>query len=219
MIIITLIIIKTIKKTIQNYQKDTIKIMLQYLPLIAECTKKSDAPNIIMQNLLHGFQNVSEFSGALRNKGLTLKHENVLCWLDNENAYGWPLYQEPSGSMSLMRTTIGVVVIDEKSWSAWTAYSLATKTFSPLFTAEIGRSDSLTLIYFIVGINKSEVFIKSYHYLSGTFKESVAIMVTLAKFSNISLLYHFWEGIHSSCIFWCFFSDWPSFVQILNRNN
>ena len=60
MIIITLIIIKTIKKTIQNYQKDTIKIMLQYLPLIAECTKKSDAPNIIMQNLLHGFQNVSE---------------------------------------------------------------------------------------------------------------------------------------------------------------
>ena len=88
MIIITLLIIKTIKKTIQNYQKDTIKIMLQYLPTIAECTKKSDAPYIIMQNLLHGFQNVSEFSGALRNKGLTLKHENVLCWLDNENAYG-----------------------------------------------------------------------------------------------------------------------------------
>ena len=25
---------------------------------------------------------------ALRNKGLTLKHENVLCWLANENAYG-----------------------------------------------------------------------------------------------------------------------------------
>ena len=42
MIIITLIIIKTIKKTIQNYQKDTIKIMLKYLPPIAQCTKKSD---------------------------------------------------------------------------------------------------------------------------------------------------------------------------------
>ena len=169
------------------------------------------------QTLLHGFQNVSEFSGALRNKGLTLKHENVLCWLDNENAYGWPLYQEPSGSMSLMMTTIGVVVIDEMS--AWAAYSLATKTFFSLFAAKIGRSDSLTLIYLIVGTNKSEMFIKSYHYFSGTFKESVAIMVTLAIFLNISLLNHFWEGIHSSCIFWCFFSDRPSFVQILNRNN
>ena len=37
-----------------------------------------------MQHLLQDFQNVSDYSGALRNKGLTFKHENVLCWLDND---------------------------------------------------------------------------------------------------------------------------------------
>ena len=37
-----------------------------------------------MQHLLQDFENVSDYSGALRNKGLTLKHENVLCWLDND---------------------------------------------------------------------------------------------------------------------------------------
>ena len=36
-----------------------------------------------MQQLLQDFQNVSSHSGALRNKGFTLKNENVLCWLDN----------------------------------------------------------------------------------------------------------------------------------------
>ena len=36
-----------------------------------------------MQHLLQDFQNVSNYPGALPNKGLTLKHENVLCWLDN----------------------------------------------------------------------------------------------------------------------------------------
>ena len=39
-----------------------------------------------MQHLLQDFQNVSNYSGALRNKGLTLKHENVLCWLGNDFA-------------------------------------------------------------------------------------------------------------------------------------
>ena len=37
-----------------------------------------------MQHLLHDFQNVSDYSRALRNKVLTLKRENVLCWLDND---------------------------------------------------------------------------------------------------------------------------------------
>ena len=37
-----------------------------------------------MQHLLQDFQNVSIYSGASRNKGLTLKHENVLRWLDND---------------------------------------------------------------------------------------------------------------------------------------
>ena len=37
-----------------------------------------------MQHLLQDFQNVSDYSGALRNKGLTLKRENGLCWLDND---------------------------------------------------------------------------------------------------------------------------------------
>ena len=37
-----------------------------------------------MQHLLQDFQNVSNYSRTLRNKGLTLKHENVLCWLDND---------------------------------------------------------------------------------------------------------------------------------------
>ena len=46
-IIITIIILS---KTIQNYQKNITKIMLQYLPLIAQCTKKSDTPEIIMQH-------------------------------------------------------------------------------------------------------------------------------------------------------------------------
>ena len=36
------------------------------------------------QHLLQDFQNVSDHSGAPRNKGLTLKHENVLRWLDND---------------------------------------------------------------------------------------------------------------------------------------
>ena len=36
-----------------------------------------------MQYLLQDFQIVSYYSGVLRSKGLTLKHENVLCWLDN----------------------------------------------------------------------------------------------------------------------------------------
>ena len=37
-----------------------------------------------MQHLLQDFRNVSNYCGALRNNGLTLKHENVLCWLDND---------------------------------------------------------------------------------------------------------------------------------------
>ena len=37
-----------------------------------------------MQHLLQDFQNVSDYSGALRNKGLTLKHGNILCWLYND---------------------------------------------------------------------------------------------------------------------------------------
>ena len=37
-----------------------------------------------MQHLLQDFQNVSDHSGATCNKGLTFKHENVLCWLDND---------------------------------------------------------------------------------------------------------------------------------------
>ena len=37
-----------------------------------------------MQHLLQDFQNVSGYSGALCNKGLTSKRENVLCWLDND---------------------------------------------------------------------------------------------------------------------------------------
>ena len=40
MIVIIVITITIKSKTIQNYQKDTIKTMLQYLPPIAQCTKK-----------------------------------------------------------------------------------------------------------------------------------------------------------------------------------
>ena len=36
-----------------------------------------------MEHLLQHLQNVFDYSGALRNKGLTLKHENYLCWLGN----------------------------------------------------------------------------------------------------------------------------------------
>ena len=58
--------------------------MLQYLPLSRNAPKRSNTRLIDMQHLLQDFQNNSDHSGASRNKGLTSKHENVLCWLDND---------------------------------------------------------------------------------------------------------------------------------------
>lgn len=59
--------------------------MLQYLPTIVQCTKKvRHTLNKHAQYLLQDIQSVSDYFGALRNKGLTLKHENVLRWLDND---------------------------------------------------------------------------------------------------------------------------------------
>ena len=50
------------------------------------------------------------------------------------------------------------------------AYSLVTKTFFPLLTAEIGQSGSPALICSCHLVLTSGVFIKSNSYLSGVYK-------------------------------------------------
>ena len=75
------------------------------------------------------------------------------------NIHGLPQYHESStfSSISFIKTTVGIKVIDENSWSAAsTICPWATKTFLPLFTAAFGQLGSPNLILFLSLVLKND---------------------------------------------------------------